>query len=188
MKVKAIIVVIAVSVIGYFGFSFNEHYEEVAQNEDVSVVGVEDDHTPQPPTSGSDVAKVKTQPMVESPTTSVVVEPKYDGSVQDVVQEAIDVNLDDEDKYYDFIIENFPELTTQVNAYRHDIKEQRLKVSAFSDHMKERNEQVKNSKNIDAGVDKALQEQQQILLQEARRLGMQAMALNQAIREAAYNK
>ena len=187
MKVKAIIVVIAASVIGYFGFSFNEHKEEVVQNEDVSVVGIEDKNTPQPSTSGSDVEKVKTQPTNENIIASKSVE-AGDESVQKAVQEAIDVNLDDEDKYYDFIIENFPELTTQVNAYRHDIKEQRLKVSAFSDHMKERNEQVKNSKNIDAGADKALQVQQQILLQEARRLGKQAMALNQAIREAAYNK
>ncbi|MBQ4863953.1 hypothetical protein J8L98_19890 [Pseudoalteromonas sp. MMG013] len=183
MKIKAIAAVIAVSIIGYLGLSSKEVAltNEAVTSTSTTAVALEDIEL----TTSKEIAK----PVgIKSREKGAQVGVEQEPNVQDIVQNAIDIDTSEEDKYYDFIIENFPELTEDVNTYRHAIKEQRQKVSVFSAHMSERNKQVSLSKNIDSGADSALKEQQDILLAQARVLGQQAMALNQAIREAAYNK
>ena len=80
----------------------------------------------------------------------------------------------------------FPALKPQIDQYVGGIAEQQQAVAAFRQKLAERNTQVVADGSFSASADGSLDFDKKELLAQAQRLGEQAMALNQAIREAAY--
>lgn len=80
----------------------------------------------------------------------------------------------------------FPTLKPQIDQYVDGVAEQQQAVAAFRQKVAERNTQVVADGSFSASADGSLDYDKKELLAQAQRLGEQAMALNQAIREAAY--
>lgn len=84
------------------------------------------------------------------------------------------------------VAEAFPQLKSQIDEYVTGVAEQQQAVAAFRQKLAERNTQVAADGSISASADGMLDYDKKELLAQARRVGEQGMALNQAIREAAY--
>ncbi len=84
------------------------------------------------------------------------------------------------------VAEAFPQLKSQIDEYVSGVSAQQQAVAEFRQKLAERNTQVAADGSISASADGMLDYDKKELLAQARRVGEQGMALNQAIREAAY--
>ncbi len=84
------------------------------------------------------------------------------------------------------VAEAFPQLKSQIDEYVSGVSEQQQAVAAFRQKLAERNTEVAADGSSSASADGMLDYDKKALLAQARRVGEQGMALNQAIREAAY--
>ena len=82
----------------------------------------------------------------------------------------------------------FPQLKPQIDEYVSSVAEQQKAVADFRQKLAERNTQVAAVGSSSSAIDSMLDYDKTELLAQARRLGEQGMALNQAIREAAYGQ
>lgn len=120
-------------------------------------------------------AEKKQPPTVELPATNS----------NQVIQEAMAATTDEEQAYFDFIENTFPDLKDSVQSYRSAVLSQRTQVNAYKDKVQKRNHDIELYGYASATVDSELEMERNRLLAEARYLGEQAAELNQRIREAA---
>ena len=183
MKTSLItVIVIIISLASYLGIVNYNQSNHVSQNEGIAQ-SINDDSHKETSTLAeplhTDELKIKNKLSTEKVSGSV--------DIQEIVQESFETPLSQEDEYYSFIISEFPQLEDDVTTYRSAVKAQRDNVEIYEAHVSERNKRVAANKSTSPGSDTELTYQRDLLLEQAKELGKQAMLLNEAIRNAAYN-
>lgn len=176
------VIVIIISLASYLGIVNYNQSNHVSQNEDIAQSINDDSHKEtfilaDPP--HTDELKIKNKLSTEKVSRSV--------DIQEIVQETLETPLSQEDEYYNFIISEFPQLKDDVVTYRSAVKMQRDNVELYEAQVSERNKLAAANRSISSGSDSELAYQRDLLLEQAKELGKQAMLLNEAIRNAAYN-
>ncbi|ATC96214.1 hypothetical protein [Pseudoalteromonas tunicata] len=184
MKTSLIAAAIAaVSLTSYFGFFYNNQSNELMLTDDVAQP-ISSDLNSAPSTVNTPIKNTQITNETITPERTTKTQTV---DIQEIVKETLEIDLSQENEYYSFIITQFPQLKDDITTYRAAVKTQREQVEIFEANISERNKRIATSRFIPAGSDDELIYQRDLLLEQAKELGKQAMVLNQAIRDAAYN-
>ncbi|WP_105166997.1 hypothetical protein [Pseudoalteromonas sp. T1lg23B] len=180
MKAKIVIAVICTVVIGYLGWSMYAPKDEVQPQTKKPKVEMEQE-LKEPETVQESTATAKRS------VEEIINRAKRNVDVSDVIEQAANLELDKEEEYYEFVITSFPHLKDQVNAYREATRVQKERLDALATRVEERNKDFVASGTVSQSLDDDILYEQNQIAENARVLGKQAMALTEAIRQAAYN-
>lgn len=181
-KILTIGVVIIISLASYLGIVHFNQSNAVAEN--VSII-TQSDNDSRDETSTL-VNKIHNKKLKIKDELRLKREPES-VDIQEIIQESLETPFSQEDEYYNFIISEFPQLEDDVVTYRSAVKTQRDNVELYKAQVSERNKLAAANRSISSGADSELAYQRDLLLEQAKELGKQAMLLNEAIRNAAYN-
>ncbi|CAM4061427.1 hypothetical protein [Pseudoalteromonas byunsanensis] len=180
MKAKIVIAVICTAVISYLGWIVYTPTDEVQPQTKSPKVEMDKEYKePEAP----EPKVVTTRKSVEE----IVARAKNYRNPSAVIEQANQVDPSKEEEYYEFIITSFPHLKDQVNAYREATRVQKERLAALANRVEERNKDVVASGSASQSLDDDILYEQNQIAEHARVLGKQAMALTEAIRQAAYN-
>ncbi|KID54549.1 hypothetical protein JF50_21730 [Pseudoalteromonas luteoviolacea] len=184
MKAKVVIALLCTAAAGYIGMSLYAPEEtQQVQNQPV-------EHEKETlPVAEKEIIEESSEPMNTNIKTAeeIIAEAKAYKGTSTLIEKTRNVDKSQEDQYYDFIITNFPQLKEQVNDYREAARIQNERVSSLQALVEERNKQALVSGTANTGVDQEIMYERELLIAQAKELGRQGMALNEAVRLAAQN-
>ncbi|MCF6436393.1 MULTISPECIES: hypothetical protein [Pseudoalteromonas] len=180
MKAKIVIAVICTVVIGYLGWSVYVPKDEVQPQTKKPKVEMEKEHKDPEVEQQSVVAAKKS-------VGEILERAKRHRETSDVIEQAAKVDPDKEEEYYKFVITSFPHLKDQVNAYREATRVQKERLAELASRVEKRNKDFVATGSASQSLDDDILYEQNQIAENARVLGKQAMALTEAIRQAAYN-
>lgn len=181
MKSKIVIAVFFTVVISYLGWSLFSLTDEVQPQTETSKVVVSTKENNELKHAQQELAAVKKS------VDEIIEEENLYSETSAIIGKVSQFDSIKKNEYYEFIISNFPELKGQVNEYREATRIHKERLDTLTNRVKERNKEAIASGSASQSLDNDILYTQKQLVENARLLGKQAMALNEAIRQAALN-
>ncbi|CAM4216181.1 hypothetical protein [Pseudoalteromonas ostreae] len=181
MKAKIVVAVFGTVVISYLGWSLFGSTDEVQPQAETSKVVVSTKENKEPKHSQQEVATVKKS------VDEIIEEANLYSEPSAIIEKVSQFDSIKKNEYYEFIISNFPELKGQVNEYREATRIHKERLDTLTNRVKERNKDAIASGSASQSLDDDILYEQKQLVENARLLGKQAMVLNEAIRQVAFN-